>query len=72
MITAEIYRKQLMAGMYSRIARQLKLKDSGRSHVRRVALGYRRSVKVEAALRKETIRIEKLVRAFMRKQERAA
>lgn len=37
-------------GLFARVARELKLGKNGRSHVRRVALGERRSTRVEIAL----------------------
>lgn len=53
----EIYRIELMRGLYTRVAKKLGLGPSGRSHVSRVAKGERSSPRVEAALRAETKRI---------------
>ncbi len=62
-----------MRGIYTRVATKLKLGPSGRSHVSRVAKGERRSPRVEAALRAETKRIERLVqKAQQSTEERAA
>jgi len=52
-----LLRHVLYRGIYSRVARELGI---DRSYVSRVASGERRSPKVEAALRKEIKRIEKL------------
>jgi transposase-like protein len=52
-------RHSLYRGVYSRVARQLGV---DRSFVSRVANGQRRSAKVEAALRKEIARIERLLK----------
>ena len=46
-------------GLFSRVARQLKLGPNGRSHVRRVALGERRSGRVEIALRAALDKLER-------------
>jgi hypothetical protein len=54
-----ISRKSLYSGVYSRVARQLKM---DRSFISRVANGKRRSSEVEAALRKEITRIERLLK----------
>ena len=52
-------RHSLYRGVYSRVARQLKV---DRSFVSRVANGQRTSAKVESALRKEIARIERLLK----------
>ena len=52
-------RHSLYRGVYSRVARQLGV---DRSFVSRVANGQRSSARVEAALRKEIARIERLVK----------
>lgn len=52
-------RQSLYRGIYSRLARQLGM---DRSFVSRVANGKRRSPKVEAALRREIARIERLIK----------
>ena len=52
-------RHSLYRGVYSRVARQLGV---DRSFVSRVANGQRSSARVEAALRKEIARIERLLR----------
>ncbi len=56
---AMLTRHSLYRGIFSRVARQLGM---DRSFVSRVANGQRRSVKVEAALRKEIARIERLIK----------
>jgi hypothetical protein len=58
-IKSALSRHALYRGVYSRVARQLKL---DRSFVSRVANGKRRSAKVEEALRKEIARIERLLK----------
>jgi len=52
-------RHSLYRGVYSRVARQLEV---DRSFVSRVANGQRRSARVEAALRKEIARIERVLK----------
>lgn len=52
-------RHSLYRGVYSRVARQLGV---DRSFVSRVAHGQRRSARVEAALRKEIARIDRVLK----------
>ncbi len=56
---SRLNRLSLYRGIYSRVARQLKIDPS---YVSRVARGERRSDKVETALLKEIRRIEKGVK----------
>ena len=58
-INSPLARHSLYRGVYSRVARRLNL---DRSFVSRVANGKRRSAQVEAALRKEIARIERLLK----------
>ena len=58
-IESLLSRHSLYRGVYSRVARQLKM---DRSFVSRVANGKRRSAEVEAALRQEIARIERLLK----------
>jgi hypothetical protein len=62
-MNSAIYRTKLSTGLFSRIARDLNL---SRHHVCEVANGRRRSPRVEAALKAEFSRIEKLVLKFER------
>jgi len=50
---------QAYRGLFTRLARELNLGPNGRSHVRRVALGERRSKRIERALRLELERLER-------------
>lgn len=56
---SELNRHQLYRGIYSRVAKQLGI---DRSYVSRVASGERSSEKVEAALKRELARIEKMLK----------
>ena len=58
-IESALSRHSLYRGVYSRVARQLKM---DRSFVSRVANGKRRSAEAEAALRKEIARVERLLK----------
>jgi hypothetical protein len=55
----ELLRAALHAGIFSRVARQV---GADPSHVRRVALGERKSKKVTAALKRELRKIERQLR----------
>lgn len=46
-------------GLFARVAKGLNLGPNGRSHVRRVAMGERRSRRVEAALRAALDKLER-------------
>jgi predicted XRE-type DNA-binding protein len=63
------FRTKLTRDIQSRVARQLGL---SRSHVCEVANGHRRSRRVQLALEKEYARVDREVRGFERKTERAA
>jgi len=68
-ISPELYREHLLRGIYSRVARSLRLKKNGRSHVSRVARGERKSPRVERALQRELNRIEAKVSTYALKQQ---
>ncbi len=57
--TRRFARAFLYRGIFTRVAEQLELGKGGPSHVRRVALGERKSPRVEEALDREIARIEK-------------
>jgi hypothetical protein len=59
---------ELQRGIYTRVATQLKLGKSGRSHVSRVASGERRSPRVETAIRAEMRRIDRAVEKHKKAQ----
>jgi hypothetical protein len=59
--TPEIYRNELMNGLYSRLAKQLRV---SRSHVYRVAQGERSSPRVDRALRNELQKIDRAVAKY--------
>ena len=63
-LSANIFRMQLLAGLYSRVASQLGVE---RSHVRRVALGERSSARVRTALEQEMKRIDRKISEQQRK-----
>jgi hypothetical protein len=54
----DVLRAAMQARLFSRVAQQLNL---DRSHVRRVALGLRKSKRVTSAIKRELARIEKNV-----------
>jgi len=55
---ARIRDVQAYRGLFTRVARELNLGPNGRSHVRRVALGERKSRRVERALRQALEHLE--------------
>jgi hypothetical protein len=59
--TPEIYRNELMNGLHSRLAKQLRV---SRSHVYRVAQGERSSPRVDRALRNELQKIDRAVAKY--------
>ena len=63
MLTPELYRKELLRGMFTRVATDLGI---GRSHVSRVGRRERRSPRVEAALKRESDRIERVIATYRR------
>lgn len=64
MKTPDIYRAELLRGLYTRVAHKLELGKSGRAHVSRVVRGERRSPRVEASLREELRRIDRAVQKY--------
>ena len=68
-LTSHLFRMNQLAGLYSRVAAQLGLE---RSHVRRVALGMRKSARVQAALTQELKRIDRKVEQQKQKAAKAA
>lgn len=67
--TSHLFRMNQLAGLYSRIALQLGLE---RSHVRRVALGMRKSARVQRAIELELKRIDRKVEQHKQKAAKAA
>jgi hypothetical protein len=65
----EILRLELLSGIYTRIARKT---GNSRGHVRRVALGERKSARIQVALSKEFERIDRKVRMLEQKTLRVA
>jgi hypothetical protein len=63
---SSIYRNQISRGVFSRVARQLRLSPN---HVCEVAKGNRRSARVETAIRREFSRIDQAVARFERKRQ---
>jgi hypothetical protein len=64
-----ILRLELLSGIYSRVARKT---GKSRGHVRRVALGQRKSARVQSALSREFERIDRKVLQLERQIGRAA